>query len=140
MRPTTLFATAAVLVLASLSAFAEPTAPLAIDPPPAISLGVDSGNVLISTGGEFVAAAPGQTLAPGHRVLVPEGASARLEYGNGCQKALSTAGVYTVAGDCVAGGDAARSGPSAATITGVAVGVGAAAAAAGGGGSDPISR
>lgn len=130
----------AALVLAIPATHAQDAvAPAA---PPTITLGVDDGNVLVSTGGEFAQAASGHALAPGHRVLVSEGASATLTYGNGCQKALSSAGVYTVTADCTdpgAGGGAPRNaGAIAAVVGGVAV----IAAAAGGGGSSspPVSR
>lgn len=120
---------------------------IAQDAAPAIELGVDNGSVLVSTGGEFAPAAPGQALAPGHRVLVPEGGAATLSYGNGCRKALAAAGVYTITPDCDLA-SAERSGPGTGVIVGVAAGVAAIAAAGGGGGSDndngntppPVSR
>ncbi|MBJ7574402.1 hypothetical protein [Luteimonas sp. MC1828] len=112
---------------------------------PAIALNVDSGSVLVSTGGEFAQATSGQAIAPGHRVLVPEGGSASLQYGNGCGKSLSTAGVYTVTPDCNLA-STSRSGVSTGTVLGIVGGVAVIAAVAGGGGGDddnnnaPISR
>ncbi|MBJ6982994.1 hypothetical protein [Luteimonas sp. MC1572] len=131
----------ASLVLASgLAASAH-----AQDAAPAIALNVDNGSVLVSTGGEFAQATSGQAIAPGHRVLVPEGGSASLKYGNGCAKSLATAGVYTVTADC----DLASTSRSVSTgtVLGIVGGVAVIAAVAGGGGSDddnnnkpPISR
>lgn len=131
----------ASLVLASAcaaSAHAQSAAP-------AIALTVNNGNVLVSTGGEFTQATSGQAIAPGHRVLVPEGGGASLAYGNGCGKSLTTAGVYTVTADC----DLASTSRSVSTgtVLGIVGGVAVIAAVAGGGGSDdddnnnaPISR
>ena len=122
---------------AAVPAAAAPTAA------PIIALGVDSGNVLVSTGGEFTQAASGQVIAPGHRVLVPEGGSASLQYGNGCGKSLATAGVYTVTADCDLA-SASRSRVSTGAVLGIVGGVAVIAAVAGGGGSDsntpPVSR
>ena len=107
-----------------------------------IGLQVDGGSVLVSTGGEFVQAASGQVVAPGHRVMVAEGGKASLAYGNGCSKALSEPGVYTVTPDC----SLATTGRNVSTgtvVAGVVGGVAVIAAVAGGGGSDdprPVSR
>lgn len=103
-----------------------------------IGLQVDGGSVLVSTGGEFVQAASGQVVAPGHRVMVAEGGKASLAYGNGCSKALSEPGVYTVTPDCSLANT--RRSVSTGTVVG---GVAVIAAVAGGGGSDdprPVSR
>ena len=119
-----------------------PAAAAAPTAPPTIALGVENGNVLVSTGGEFTQAASGQAIAPGHRVLVPEGGSASLAYGNGCGKSLATAGVYTVTADCNVA-STSRSGVSTGTVLGIVGGVAVIAAVAGGGGSDdtpPVSR
>lgn len=113
----------------------------AAPPPPSIALGVDSGNVLVSSGGEFTQAVSGQVIAPGHRVLVPEGGSATLQYGNGCARSMASAGVYTVSADCQLA-SSSRSGVSTNTVLGIAGGVAVIAAVAAGGGSDskPVSR
>lgn len=136
-----------------------PTAALAQDPATdtAIGLTVENGSVLVSTGGEFVQATPGQVLQPGQRVLVAEGASASLDYSGGCQTPLAQPGVYTVSASCSpAGTNPAESGTSTATgtasgagagtggaaigtgtvVAGVVGGVAVIAAVAGGGGSD----
>lgn len=132
-----------------------PTAALAQDPATdtAIGLTVENGSVLVSTGGEFVQATPGQVLQPGQRVLVAEGASASLDYRGGCQTPLAQPGVYTVSASCnPAGTNPAESGTSTASgtgagtggaaigtgtvVAGVVGGVAVIAAVAGGGGSD----
>ena len=147
----TSIALATLALAAASAAFAQDAvAPAAAVDTPSIALGVDSGSVLVSTGGEFTQAASGQALAPGHRVLVPEGGSATLTYGNGCQKSMASAGVYIITADCVAAGaegsgTAGASGvPSAGVIAGVVGGVAVIAAAAGGGGGSggdrPVSR
>ncbi|MBB1472245.1 hypothetical protein H5368_04295 [Luteimonas sp. MC1782] len=138
---------ASALVACALAASAHAQTPTpaaaAIAPAaPGIALGVDSGSVLVSTGGEFGQASSGQPIAPGHRVLVAEGGRASLTYANGCAKSLATAGVYTVSADC----DSTR--PAGGLSTGAKLGIGASVAAiaavAGGGGSDrdtpPVSR
>ena len=131
---TTRTITLATLALAAFAVHAQEAAPAAEAAPVAdIQLGVDSGSVLVSSGGEFIQAAPGQILAPGHRVLVSEGAAATLTYANGCQKALASAGVYIVNDDC----DLASTTPgssNAGVIAGVPGGVALIAAAPGGGG------
>lgn len=131
---TTVFA---ALVLAASAASAQSTAPESTP----IALGFE-GDVMVSTGGEFVQATPGQPVEPGHRVLVAEGASATLDYGSGCSKAMSSAGVYTITGDCQAAGT--RSGMSQnAILASVAGGIAVIAAASGGGGggsTPPVSR
>ena len=137
--------TFAILALAAFAAHAqEAGASAAAAAPVDIQLGIDSGSVLVSTGGEFSPATQGQALAPGQRVLVSEDSAATLTYGNGCQKALGTPGVYTIGADCVAAGRQGT-GPSAGTIAGIVGGVALIAAAAGGGGGGnspppPVSR
>lgn len=137
MRSTRLIPAIAALALAAAAAQAQDA--------PRIELGIEGGSVLVSTGGEFAQASGGQDVAPGDRILVSEGASASLTYANGCQKSLSTAGVYTVSADCDAGAGGGSGGsPSAGVVAAVAGGVAViAAAAGGGGGSDrapPVSR
>ncbi|MEN1959476.1 hypothetical protein WCE41_03915 [Luteimonas sp. MJ246] len=130
-----------IISLASL-ALALAASSASAQQPATITLGVDSGNVLVSTGGEFAPLAPGQAIEPGHRVMVPEGGSARLTYSGGCQKSLSTAGVYTVTAQCVAGSTQRSTGLSNGAIAGIVAGVAVVAAVASDGGSDsqPVSR
>lgn len=130
----------AALGLAPFAAIAQDSAPAQ-----AIELGVEQGQVLVSTGGEFVQAAPGQSVAPGDRIMLTEGAAATLGYANGCSKAMREPGVYTVSPDCAAGGSEGT-GPSGGMIAAIAGGVAVIAAAAGGGGGGgndrppPVSR
>ncbi|MGY1529593.1 hypothetical protein [Luteimonas sp. A649] len=136
MRTLSRFIVSSALALAAFVVQAQDTTPIVeVEPAadPGIALGIDSGSVLVSTGGEFTQAAPGQVLAAGDRVLVSEGSSATLSYSGGCQKALATAGVYTVEADCSLPGTRSG-GPSAGVIAGVVGGVAVIAAAAGGGG------
>lgn len=132
------------LIALGLALAVAPLAVQAQEPAAApIGLQVDGGSVLVSSGGEFVQAAPGQAVQPGHRVMLSEGASASLTYGNGCQKSMSEPGVYTVTPDCNPASTQRRYSTGtvvAAAVAGVAV---IAAVAGGGGGSDnpaPVSR
>lgn len=67
-----------------------------------VTLNVNGGNVMTSNGAGFAAAATGAALAPGHRIMVGEGANAELVYGNGCRQRLESPGVYGVPAQCVA--------------------------------------
>ncbi|MGY0611531.1 MULTISPECIES: hypothetical protein [unclassified Luteimonas] len=132
------FTTLALAAFAAPAQDAPETAVPAADP--GILLGVESGSVLVSSGGEFTQAASGQVLAPGQRVLVSEGGSASLGYANGCKKTMSTPGVYTVAADCVADSSRGVDGRVIAGIVGGVAVIAAAAGGGGGGGSPPVSR
>lgn len=116
----------------------SPLAAQAQDPAasPAIGLQVDGGTILVSDGADFVQATSGQTLQPGQRVMVPEGASASLNYSGGCQTALGQPGVYTVSATCnVAGsqsaGESTTANAGAGTTTSPGTAGGAAASGAG---------
>ncbi len=126
---------ATLAVLASSSVHAQS---------PGITLGVDSGSVLVSTGGEFTQASPGQAVLPGHRVLVSEGASATLNYADGCRRPLAIPGVHTVSGECAPADSSRSTRLSTGAIVGIVGGVVVVAAAAGGGGGSdgppPVSR
>lgn len=117
-------ALAVALLVAPLAVMAQDSATET-----AIGLTVENGSVLVSAGGEFVQATPGQVLQAGQRVLVAEGASASLTYGGGCQTPLSQPGVYTVSATCnVAGtptGESAATGSTTAATSGPATGAGA---------------
>jgi hypothetical protein len=135
------------LVILALSLLVAPLAQ-AQDPAPALDIGlqVDGGSVLVSTGGEFVQAAPGQAVQPGMRVMLAEGASAGLDYGNGCSKRLAEPGVYTVTADCNPASARQGSPNTGLVVAGVVGGVAVVAAALGGGGGGddrpppPVSR
>jgi len=132
----TLLTTAVALALAG-PAFAQNNA---------ITLQVNAGQVMTSTGGEFVPAASGAALVPGEKLMVTAGASATAVYPNGAGINFTVPGVYTIA----AGGSIANTiqKQHGAWDPKIAIGVGAAvvvagAVAAGGGGSSnnstPIS-
>ena len=63
-------------------------------------LRVDNGKIMVSRGGEFTDARTGEALAAGNRVTVCEGASATIDYGNGCSVQYTTPGCYIVQRDC----------------------------------------
>lgn len=94
MRPRLMLATALALVL-SAPAFAQDAT---------VTLQIDSGTAMISTGGEFTTAASGTQVPAGARVMVPEGSRATLVYSNGCSRSLGSTGVHGVPATCVAGG------------------------------------
>ncbi|TAK39890.1 MAG: hypothetical protein EPO30_01655 [Lysobacteraceae bacterium] len=112
------FATLLLAAMALLPAFAQqPTATLTFN-----------GTVMTSSGGEFVAAASGQQVAYGTRVMVSEGSTATLTYPNGAVVNLTQPGVYTVS---AAGGALAVTQGSAAAANAMMIGVAAVIAAAG---------
>jgi hypothetical protein len=129
------FATFAMLGLASFAAAAQGDTVAAPATDQGIALAIGEGNVLVSTGGEFTQLPSGQVLSAGDRVMVPEGGHATLTYDDGCEKALSAPGVYTLTPDC-SGAAAGRGAPGTGAIVGIAVGVAGIAAAVGGGGGD----
>lgn len=114
---------AAVLFAASV-AFAAP----AFAQDQNATLQIDSGSVMVSTGGDYASASNGQALASGQKVMVNEGSSATLVYGNGCKMQLRQPGVYTVPDQCnavAANGHGGANGTNAAIIVGAAAVAGA---------------
>lgn len=114
---------AAVLFAASV-AFAAP----AFAQDQNATLQIDSGSVMVSTGGDYASASNGQALASGQKVMVNEGSSATLVYGNGCKMELTQPGVYTVPDQCNAvatNGNGGSNGTNAAIIVGAAAVAGA---------------
>ncbi len=98
------------------------------------TLQAQTGNVTISTGGEFSTAETGQRLQAGNRLMLTEGSSASLLYDNECTLSFSQPGVFAVPADCKPKGAAATgNGNNAAVIGGIAAGAAAIALAAGGG-------
>lgn len=89
MKTSPLIIAAAVLVMA-MPAFAQGTS---------ITLQAQ-GNVMVSTDGDFVTAPTGTNLEAGNRVMLADGASARVVYDNGCDVAFEEAGVYTIDANC----------------------------------------
>lgn len=110
------------------------------------ALQIQAGQVMTSTGGEFVTAQSGQALVVGQRVMVAEDSSARIVYPNGCVVALANEGVFVVAPTATcdaaiaarsAGGLAGgRTATTLATIGGVAAAAALLGAIGGGGGDD----
>ena len=76
-------------VVASGVAWAQPSAPVA-------SLTGVQGNVLVSQADGMAAAASGQALLPGVRVITTAGGAATVTYSNGCNVALGANRRYTV--------------------------------------------
>ena len=86
---------AAVLLVAS-AAFAAP----AFAQDSSITLRVDSGSVMSSTGGEYASANTGKPLAVGEKLMINAGSSATAVYEGGCTVAFKDAGVYEVPSEC----------------------------------------
>lgn len=113
----------AVLLAASV-AFAAP----AFAQDQNVTLQIDSGSVMASTGGDYASASNGQALASGQKIMVNEGSSATLVYGNDCKMQLTQPGVYTVPDQCNAvasNGSGGASGTNAAIVGGAAAVAGA---------------
>jgi hypothetical protein len=54
------------------------------------------GTVMVSTGGDFVRAVDGQSVAAGMRLMVGDDGSATVEYGPDCKRSYADAGTYTI--------------------------------------------
>ena len=87
-----------LLALAAL-AFAAPV--LANDDAVA-TLAAQTGQVSASSGGDFATAVQGQRLQAGDRLMLVEGASAKVRFDNGCTLEFDQPGVYTLPRECVA--------------------------------------
>ena len=55
-----------------------------------------SGSVLANQGKAFIAAVPGQALAAGDRVMLMQGAGARMQFNDGCDVRLEGGTIITV--------------------------------------------
>ncbi len=122
------------------------------------------GKVLVNQGRQFVPAHSGMALDTGDRVLLMDGAHARVEYGSGCSLPLAPNSAATITARClvspenvnmmqaVGGGDANQGNSdqnhkvvapppnyTPALIIGGVVVVAAIAAGGGGGSSNPVS-
>lgn len=86
---------AAVLLVAS-AAFAAP----AFAQDSSITLRVDSGSVMSSTGGEYASANTGKPLVVGEKIMINAGSSATALYDNGCTVRFAEPGVYEVPAEC----------------------------------------
>ncbi|RZL08934.1 MAG: hypothetical protein EOP40_11505 [Rubrivivax sp.] len=86
-----------------------------------ITLRVDSGSVMASSGGEFVSANTGKPLAPGEKIMINAGSSASALFEGGCTVQFTTPGVYEVPGTCT---KAAWNGPRGSNVMNAAIIVG----------------
>ena len=55
-----------------------------------------NGNIMISSGGDFVSARDGQPVVAGQRILVGDDASATVEFSSDCKRSFSSAGVHVI--------------------------------------------
>ena len=55
-----------------------------------------NGNVMVSSGGDFVQASSGQVVSEGTRLMVAEGSSASITFPNGAVVNFTQPGVYTI--------------------------------------------
>ena len=62
----------------------------------AITLRVDSGTVMSSTGGEYASANTGKPLVVGEKIMINAGSSASAVYDGGCTVEFKEPGVYEV--------------------------------------------
>jgi hypothetical protein len=88
---------AALLIAA---AFAAPA--FAQDAP--VTLRVDSGTAMASTGGEYVSANTGTALTTGQSIMVGENSAVTLVYDGGCTIKIATPGTYNVPATCTRAG------------------------------------
>ena len=83
----------------SFAAQADTTAPT--PPPASATLEVNSGGVMLSNGQQpFQTVASGQPVIEGERLMVTQGGSATVVYGNNCTRTFTQPGVYTIPGSC----------------------------------------
>jgi hypothetical protein len=110
-----------VILLAACAAFATPA--FAQDDR-GITLRVDAGTVMSSTGSEYVSANTGKPLVVGEKLMVNAGSSATAVYEGGCTVEFKEAGVYEVPGECKKAAwinSGSGNGMNAAVIVGAAV-------------------
>ena len=86
----------AAVLLAASAVFAAP----AFAQDSSITLRVDTGTVMSSTGGEYASANTGKPLAVGEKLMINAGSSATAVYEGGCTVEFKEAGVYEVPGEC----------------------------------------
>lgn len=86
----------AAVLLAASAAFAAP----AFADDSGITLRVDSGTVMSSTGGEYASANTGKPLVVGEKLMINAGSSATAVYEGGCTVVFQYAGVYEVPREC----------------------------------------
>jgi hypothetical protein len=106
------------------------------------------GQVMTSTGGEFAAAASGEPVVAGERIMVGEGGQATVQLSNGTVLSYTQPGVYTVQLPAAAAATAATATQVASPAVGlsattIAIGAGLAAAvvvSTNDGDDTPVSR
>lgn len=88
-----------------------------------ITLRVDTGSIMASTGGEYQTANTGKPLVVGERLMIAEGSSATAIYDGGCEVEFNNPGTYEVPSECKRGAylTSGSAGTSAAIIAGAAV-------------------
>lgn len=111
----TKFATALLVLSAALSApaFAQENSN--------ITLRVDAGTVMSSTGGEYATANTGKQLVVGEKLMVNAGSAASAVYEGGCTVEFKEPGVYEVPGECRKAAWVGGNGKNAAIIIGAGV-------------------
>ena len=142
MTSNTRAAMTAIALATLMAGLAAPVAAQEQAEPVAI-LKVDSGEVKVSDGGDFLAGATGQPLVEGNRVMLPAEAKARLVYDEDCVVELNTPGVFVVERECkklAALPPKPVSGAMVGAVVGGAVLLGVAAGGGGGDSSPPVSR
>ena len=144
MTRNTRAAMTAIALATLLAGLAAPVAAQEQPPEPVAILKVDSGEVKVSDGGDFLAGATGQPLVEGNRVMLPVDAQARLVYDDNCVVELKTPGVFVVERECKKLAALPPKPVSGAMIGGIIGGAVLIGVAAGGGGGDdpppPVSR
>lgn len=86
----------AAFLLATSAAFAAP----AFAQDDSITLRVDAGSVMSSTGGEYASANTGKPLVVGEKLMVNAGSAATAVYESGCTVEFKEPGVYEVPAEC----------------------------------------
>lgn len=107
------------------------------------TLSINDGTIMVSNGGAFVSARPGQPIRLGDRLMVTTDSSVAVVYPGGCAKRFDRPGVYTITADCDPNAVFEHTGPSPATLTAISAGAviaGIVIASDSGSGSSPISR
>lgn len=91
----------ASLLIASTLLVAAPA--LAAEDDAVATLRVQSGDVKVSTGGDFGLVNTGVRFHGGNRLMLAEGARAVVRYDNDCEEEYTKPGVYTIDDECLVG-------------------------------------
>jgi hypothetical protein len=70
----------------------------------AVTLRVDAGTAMASTGGEYASASTGTALSTGQSIMVGENSAVTLVYDGGCTIKINTPGTYNVPDTCTRAG------------------------------------